>query len=120
MKVLVIEDNADAAESLQLAMQLAGHDVDVAHTGTEGVKKAGSASYDIVICDIGLPADMDGYTVARTLAPTRKNGKPVLIAMTGYGQDEDKAQASAAGFDHHLTKPIDPTTIDKLIARIGK
>ena len=67
-----------------------------------------------------LPADMDGYAVARKLAPSRKSGKPVLIAMTGYGEDEDKAKASAAGFDHHLTKPIDPGTIDKLITDFGK
>jgi DNA-binding response OmpR family regulator len=120
MRILVIEDNEDAAESLQLALQLSGHTVDVAFTGADGVAKAQAQAFEVVVCDIGLPDDMDGYAVARALAPSRKDGQPLMIAMTGYGRAEDKFHATNAGFDHHLVKPVDPCVLEKLIDSIGK
>jgi CheY-like chemotaxis protein len=110
----VIEDNRDAAESLRLLLEVLGHQVEVAHAGAAGIDAALAHVPEIVLCDIGLAGGMDGYEVARTL---RAQLPPAvhLIAISGYGQDEDKARASAAGFSRHLTKPVDPDTLQQLL-----
>ncbi len=115
-RVLVVEDNQDAADSLAMLLRLWGHEVRTAHDGQSGLKAARSYRPDIVLLDIGLPG-LDGYAVARRL---RSEFGPAvrLVAMTGYGQDEDRRRASAAGFDTYLTKPADPAALQAILAGI--
>ncbi len=112
-RVLVIEDNQAAADTLGILLALLGHEVRVARTGPEGVKVGRDWKPEVVICDIGLPG-LDGYAVASQLR--KAAGQAVrLIAVTGYGSDEDRRKAKEAGFDHHLTKPADPATLLQLL-----
>ena len=115
--ILVIEDYADAAESLRLFLELAGHRVEVASTGKAGVEAARRLRPDLVLCDIGLPGGMDGYAVARAL----REGDPEirLVALSGYGQDEDRRRALESGFNRHLTKPVDPAVLSELLGNLG-
>jgi CheY-like chemotaxis protein len=114
--ILVIEDNHDAAETLQLLLELSGHTVVVAHSGPEGLKSARAHQPDVILCDIGLPG-MNGYEVAQAVRKCDDLKSVFLIAMTGYGQDEDRRRALEAGFDHHLTKPVEPEMLERLLAR---
>jgi signal transduction histidine kinase len=114
-RVLVIEDNLDAALTLKLLLELSGHEVTTAHTGGEGIAQAKAQRPEVILCDIGLP-DTDGYRVARTLREEPEWQPSCLVAMTGYGQPEDKRRALEAGFDHHLTKPADPEALTRLLA----
>jgi CheY-like chemotaxis protein len=98
-----------------MLLELFGHDVTVAHTGPAGVAAAGRARPDVVLCDIGLPG-MDGFAVASTLRQNPSTAAVRLIAVTGYGRDEDRRRALAAGFDEHLVKPVDP---EDLLGRLG-
>jgi two-component system CheB/CheR fusion protein len=116
-RVLVIEDNVDAAESLKAALELAGHSVSVAFTGPEGLERARALSPDVVLCDIGLPG-LDGYGVARALrADPALHGLP-LFALTGYALAEDQRRAAEAGFDRHLAKPADLELLQRLLAEL--
>jgi two-component system, chemotaxis family, CheB/CheR fusion protein len=115
-RVLVIEDNADAAEVMQITLELAGHQVAVAHTGTDGMNQARAFAPTVVICDIGLPGALDGYAVARALRADPELRSVDLIALSGYAQDDDKRRAAEAGFDDHLTKPVDPEMLERLLA----
>jgi two-component system CheB/CheR fusion protein len=119
-KILVIEDNIDAAETLDTLLQLWGHSVVVAHAGAEGIALAKDFEPDVVLCDIGLPGGLDGYAVARELRAHTKDGPPYLVALTGYGQDEDQRLAAAAGFDRHLVKPVDHDVLEKLLSRVPR
>jgi len=109
-KILIIEDNLDAAQTLATALDLEGHEVRIARDGTTGVAMAREMSPDVVLCDIGLP-DFDGYAVARALRAEKTLRSTRLIALTGYAQPEDKERAKEAGFDAHLAKP---TPIDEV------
>lgn len=104
--VLVIDDNVDLALSLASLLQFYDCRVDVAHDGREGLRLALQRRYDIVFIDIGLPV-MSGYEVARVIR-TAQDDPPLLLAQTAYGQPEDVRMAREAGFDAHLTKPVDP------------
>jgi PAS domain S-box-containing protein len=106
-RVLVVEDNLDAAESLRMLLELSGCQVQVAHTGPEGVEAALRTPPEVVVCDIGLPG-MDGFAVAAALRRNPTTAKARLLAVTGYGQEHDRQHALAAGFDGHLVKPVDP------------
>jgi signal transduction histidine kinase len=117
-RVLVIEDNVDAADSLQMLLSVLGHEVALAYTGSDGLAKADLFKPDVILCDIGLPGSMDGYAVARVLRGTPHFATVVLIAMTGYGQDEDRKRAHQAGFDCHLTKPVNLDTLQELLVRV--
>ena len=119
-KVLVIEDNIDAAETLDTLLQLWGHTVAIAHGGAEGIALAKDFEPDVVLCDIGLPDGLDGYAVARELRARATGGPPYLVALTGYGQDEDQRLAAAAGFDRHLVKPVDHDLLEKLLTRVSR
>jgi signal transduction histidine kinase len=116
-RVVVVDDNRDGAESLAMLLRLWGHEVELAHDGPAAVRLVGDVRPGLALIDIGLPG-MDGYQVARQI-----RGGPgprvVLAAMTGYGQDEDRRRSREAGFDHHLTKPIDPVSLRGLIADVG-
>jgi CheY-like chemotaxis protein len=115
LRVLVIEDNPDAADSLRLLLEVCGHRVEVAHAGPAGVEAARGLRPDVILCDIGLPGGMDGYAVARALRGDAEQADAVLIALSGYGQEEDVRKARQAGFDRHLTKPVDPAALTRLL-----
>ena len=117
-RILVVEDLVDAAITLKMVLELEGHIVAVAHDGTAALAAADSFVPDLVLCDIGLPGDLDGYQVARTLRRTPRGQGLTLIAMTGFGTQEDRDQALGAGFDAHLTKPVDPASLAPMIARL--
>jgi signal transduction histidine kinase/ActR/RegA family two-component response regulator len=112
-RILVVDDNRDAAESLSMLLHARGHDVRVAYDGLEAVGAAIAFHPDVVLLDIGLPK-LHGYDAARRIRDLRGD-KALLIAVTGWGQDEDRRRSKAAGFDHHLTKPVDPELITRLI-----
>jgi len=112
-RILVIEDNLDAALTLRLLLEHFGHEVATAHSARTGLERAKVLRPEVVFCDIGLP-DTDGYSVARTLRSDPQFEPAYLVAMTGYGQDEDKRRALEAGFDRHLTKPTDPAELERL------
>jgi PAS domain S-box-containing protein len=116
-RIVVIEDNTDAREMLAIALRLAGHDVVEAATGADGIEMARRHRPEVVLVDIGLP-DIDGYQVARCLRQEAE-GRFRLIALTGYGQARDRALSRAAGFDAHLLKPLDPSTLEAAIQRLG-
>ncbi|MFY9826066.1 MAG: response regulator [Thermoanaerobaculia bacterium] len=113
-RCLLIEDHVDAAESLAMLLELIGHEVEVAFDGATGLEKARSLRPEIVLCDIGLPG-MDGYAVARALRAAPETSTAFLIALTGYGQDDDRRRALEAGFDAHLTKPADLEDLRRLL-----
>ena len=118
-RCLVIEDHEDAAESLALLLRLTGHEVEVAFDASEGLEKARSFHPEVVLCDIGLPGAMDGYEVARALRTDAETRSAFLIALTGYGQEDDRRRALEAGFDAHLTKPADLDALRRLLATGG-
>ncbi len=115
-QVLIIEDNVDAAESLREYLELCGHQVRVAHSGTEGVALATERPPTLVLCDIGLPG-MDGWAVARALRSTPGTAQTRLVAITGYGSKDDQRRSAESGFEAHLTKPIDMAALDALLNR---
>jgi PAS domain S-box-containing protein len=116
LRILVVEDHHDAADSLRMLLELLGHRVAVAYNGPEGVRRAREWRPDVVLCDIGLPG-LDGYGVAGELRHDPTTAGARLIALTGYGQEEDRRRARQAGFDHHLTKPVDPAVLQPLLVR---
>ena len=115
IRVLVVEDNHDSAESLRMLLATQGYEVTIAYSGTEGVAAAQRARPDVVVCDIGLPG-MDGYAVAKAIRRDPATAGTRLIAVTGYGQDDDQARAMESGFDTHLVKPADPERLLSLLS----
>ncbi|WP_165219314.1 hybrid sensor histidine kinase/response regulator [Aquisphaera insulae] len=115
LRILVVEDNRDSAESLRMLLATRGYDVKLAFTGLEGLQSARSLRPDVVICDIGLP-EIDGFAVARAIRDDPVTRDIRLIAITGYGRDDDKKRALDSGFDTHLVKPADPETLLTLIS----
>jgi signal transduction histidine kinase len=116
-RVLVIEDNHDTADTLRLLLESYEHEVAVAYTGPDGVSVARGFQPEVVLADVGLPG-MDGYAVARALRQDPTTAKVRLIAVTGYGQAEDQRRAREAGFDYHLTKPVDFEEILRVLAAL--
>jgi PAS domain S-box-containing protein len=117
-RCLLIEDNADAAETMGLLLELYGHEVRIAGDGREGLEMARRFLPEVVLCDIGLPNGLDGYEVARQMRQDPSLRGMSLIALTGYGQEEDQRRAREAGFDVHLTKPADPKKLEHLLAEL--
>jgi PAS domain S-box-containing protein len=117
LRVLVVDDNVDAAESLAVVLRSVGHTVRTAHCGPAAVQVAAALRPEAVVLDIGLPG-MDGYEVAQQLRRGPAAGAS-LIALTGYGQEEDRRRSKAAGFDHHLVKPVDPAVLTELLAGVA-
>jgi CheY-like chemotaxis protein len=116
-RVLVVEDNGDIREVLAEVLDTLGYVVDVANDGPEGLSRLLADRPDVALVDIGLPG-FDGYELARRARQSR-GPSPLLIAMTGYGQAEDRERAAEAGFDEHVTKPVTVDTIKALLARHG-
>ena len=114
-RVLVIEDNIDAAESLREVLEFGGHVVEIANSGRDGIERSLTFRPDMILCDIGLPG-MDGYDVARRLRADKTLASTYLVALTGYALPEDLARAKEAGFDEHIAKPASLERIEEVLA----
>ena len=117
MTILVVDDNYDAAESMRMLLQEVGVEVRVAYDGPQALATFDACRPRMVLLDIGMPG-MDGYEVARRLRASPHASRASLVALTGWGQDEDRKRVRAAGFDHHLVKPADLGTLQSLITSI--
>jgi CheY-like chemotaxis protein/anti-sigma regulatory factor (Ser/Thr protein kinase) len=123
LHILIVEDNLDGRETLRDLLEIWGHRVELAADGREGLEKALAEPPDVALIDIGLPG-MDGNEVARRIREGSAGGGglgrsvPCLIAMTGYGQPEDRQRALEAGFDAYMVKPVDPTALTRLIDEV--
>jgi len=117
-KILVVDDNVDAAHSLSALLTMSGHATSLAHDGTEALRLAAEELPDLVLLDVGLPG-IDGYEVARRVRRLPRLSHTRLIAMTGYGQESDKLAAAEAGFDRHLVKPVDFDVLVEMIEGLG-
>jgi len=113
--ILVVDDNEDAAEMLGEALTMLGHRVHVAHDGPQALRLAAGLTFDVALLDIGLPV-MDGYELAMRLRKMANLQNMRLMALTGYGQPSDRRRSTAAGFDHHLVKPVDLQRLETLIS----
>jgi len=118
-RVLVADDNHDAADSLAMILEMSGHEVRVVHDGRSALSVAHSFQPDVVLLDIGMP-QLSGYEVARALRKQPWGNRLTLIALTGWGQDGDRQQAVDAGFDRHLTKPVDLDALDRLLSNSAR
>ena len=119
LRVLVVEDNRDSAESLRRLLELCGYAVTIAETAKEGLDAAKSILPDVILCDIGLP-DSDGFSLARALRKYPETSAVRLIAVTAYGKDEDKEQSKKAGFALHLLKPVSPGTLLRVLEEVPR
>ncbi len=115
LRILVVDDNVDGAETLAMLLELQGHVTRLAHSGTDALAAAGEFHPQVVFLDIGLPG-LNGYQVARKLRADPLLVQPVLVALTGWGSDEDRKQAHAAGFDRHMVKPVDTDKLAELLS----
>ncbi|MEC4721705.1 PAS domain S-box protein [Noviherbaspirillum sp. CPCC 100848] len=115
LKILIVDDNADAAAMLSMYLKSAGHDVVVEHTSRRALERARSERLDVCVLDIGLP-EIDGYELASRLKAENATAGVKLIAITGYGQEQDRRKALVAGFDHHLVKPVDTAKLASVLA----
>lgn len=114
--VLVADDNRDAGETLAMLLRLDGHEVHVATDGLEAVEMFGRVHPDVAILDIGMPG-LSGHEVARRIRDQGGDKPVTLIAVTGWGQKADKERAAASGFDHHFTKPVEPSLLSALLQK---
>jgi signal transduction histidine kinase/DNA-binding response OmpR family regulator len=114
-RVLIVDDNTDAAHSLALLMESGGHEARLCYDGPSALSEAQNFLPEVVLLDIGLPG-LDGLEVARRLRAMNLSPRPLLVALTGYGQNDDVRRSQEAGFDHHLVKPADPQTLIALLA----
>jgi signal transduction histidine kinase len=117
LRVLVVDDNVDAVESMAMLMVASGHDVRTAHDGPAGLKAVIEYGPDVVLLDIGLPG-LDGFQVAKRIREHPRHKKAVLVAMTGYGQEADRRRSLEAGFDHHLVKPANLGELREILATV--
>jgi PAS domain S-box-containing protein len=116
-RILVADDNRDAADSLAEMLRLFGHEVHTAHDGVSAVEAVGRVRPDVAILDIGMPG-LNGYAACRRIREQPWGRAMTLVALTGWGQEEDRRRAAEAGFDHHLTKPVDPAALEGLLAAL--
>jgi CheY-like chemotaxis protein len=114
-RILVVDDNVDAADCLALLLQLDGHDVRAVYGADDALTAVAQFAPEIVLLDIGLP-QMDGYEVGRRLLETCRESPPRLVALTGYSRLEDQTRARAAGFSNHLVKPVSPDALDRILS----
>jgi len=119
LRILIVDDNRDAAEMLAMLLQFGGHETHTAHDGVEAVEAAMRLQPDVILLDIGLPR-LNGYEAARKIREQHTDkGRPLLVALTGRGQDEDRRRSEEAGFDAHLIKPVDEIALGTLLADFG-
>ena len=117
-RVLIVDDNRDAAASLALLLKLLGSDTQTANDGLSALQTAETHRPDLVLLDLGMPG-MSGFEVARRLREHPVLGAVTLVALTGWGQEEDRRRTEAAGFDHHLVKPVDLAALSSLVAGLA-
>ena len=117
-RVLLADDNHDSAHSLATLLRLEGHEVTVVHDGKKALAAFSEVEPDFALLDIGMPG-LNGYQVAEGIRAMAPGSPVVLVAVTGWGKDSDKARARAAGFDHHFTKPVEPDRLLELIRKPG-
>ena len=115
LRILVVDDNRDAADMLAMFLQIDGHETHTAHDGVEAIEETTRLQPDLVLLDIGLPR-LNGYEAGRRIREQHPGGRPVLVALSGWGQDEDRRRSQEAGFDAHLVKPVDEIALHKLLA----
>ena len=113
-RLLVVEDHEDTAEMYRMLLELAGHEVRLARTGAQGLALLRETRPDVVLIDVGLP-DMDGYALARRVRAEPGGDRPLLVAVTGYASNDDRARAHEAGFNHHFSKPVDFVALSALL-----
>lgn len=118
LRILVVDDDRDSTVSLSMLLQIMGHEARVAHDGPQAVDLIGEYRPDVVLLDIGLPG-MNGYEVARKIRQESWGRQITLIALTGWGQEEDRRQSEEAGFDYHLVKPVEAPALSQLLASIN-
>ncbi len=118
-RILIVDDNLDAADSLSLLLRVMGHDTQTAHDGAAAYDMAMEFNPELVLLDIGMPK-VNGYDAARLIRREAWGKEMYLVALTGWGQDEDRRRSEEAGFNHHLTKPVDPTVIEELLESIPR
>jgi CheY-like chemotaxis protein len=116
-RILIVDDNRDAADTMALMLRIKGNIVETAYDGLEAVRVAGEFHPGVALLDIGLPK-LDGYETARTIRREKWGTGMVLIAVTGWGQKEDRRRSSEAGFDYHIVKPVDPADLLQLLATL--
>src|SRR5262249_48890314 len=116
-RVLVVDDNRDSADSLATLLRLVGNDVRTAYDGRQALEVAAQYQPEMGLLDIGLPG-LDGLEVAWRRRRERGYGRPVLTALTGYGSEEDRRRSLAAGFDHHMVKPVDFASLQAVLASL--
>lgn len=117
LRILLVDDRRDAILPVQKMLQMLGHTVETAGDAPAAIAKATALPPQIVLCDVGLPPGKGGYDVARALRAKPETASAYLVALTGYGEDEDRAQAREAGFDFHVTKPVDRSQLERLISQ---
>ena len=116
-KILVVDDNHDSALSLAMMLSIMGHDTRTAHDGESAVATAETFLPDVILLDIGLPK-LNGYEVAQRIRETSWGTSMYLIAVTGWGQDEDRQRSSEVGLNQHMVKPVEPAALEKLLAEL--
>ncbi len=117
-RILVVDDNRDAAESLSMLLELDGNETRSAYDGLEAIEITETFRPEVILLDIGLP-ELDGYEVARKIRERPGGRSIVLVAVTGWGQDEDRRRSQEAGFNYHLTKPVDRVALGSLLANLS-
>jgi CheY-like chemotaxis protein len=117
-RILVVDDNTDAANSLAMVLRMMGNEVRTARDGLEGVDAAEKFAPDVVLLDIGMPR-LNGYDACRRIRELPRGKEAVIVALTGWGQDDDKRRSREAGFDGHLVKPVEPAALEKLLADLS-
>lgn len=117
-RILLADDNRDAVDSLAMVLKMSGYEVYPTHSGMEALEVGARVRPEVFILDIGMP-EISGYELASRIRQQPWGRDPLLIALTGWGQQEDKERSRGAGFDHHLTKPVDPDQLDSLLLRRG-
>jgi two-component system, chemotaxis family, CheB/CheR fusion protein len=119
LRILIVDDNWDVAKMLEIYLQFGGHETHTAHDGVEAIEATTRLQPDLVLLDIGLPR-LNGFEAARRIREQHgQGGPPMLVALSGWGQDEDRRRSKEAGFDVHLVKPVDEIVPDKLLADLG-
>ena len=119
MRILVVEDNADCAESMALVLRLAGHQATVAPDGPTALQAAAEWQPDVILLDIRMPG-MDGWEVARWLKERQGGKPPLIVAVTGFGSEEDRRRSREAGIDLHLLKPVEPDQLREFLSKFHR
>jgi CheY-like chemotaxis protein len=116
--ILIVDDNRDSADSSAMLLKILGHEIHTAYDGEEAIAAAAKLKPDVILLDIGMPK-LNGYDVCRHIRAQPWGGEIVLIALTGWGQEDDRRRTGEAGFDHHMVKPVDPGALIKLLASLA-